>query len=90
MNPFVRLNFLKFIPFHLNNFSAICVAIVSFHAAKFQHVFLHNFTKYDLEIVVLFSLVGRIFLLIHDSTYLLSTSFLELQSILKEFLAKPL
>ena len=51
----------SFLLIHLSNFraqwiifSSICVAVISFRATKLQHhfFFLHNFTKYNLEIVV--------------------------------------
>ena len=72
-------------------FSAICVLVISFRATSIQH---YLFFLIILQSIIwksssFYSLVCRIFLFIHYSTSLLSSTFLELQCILNTLLTKP-
>ena len=74
----------------MNNFSAICVAVISFGATRFQHYLFFFIILQSLiwKSSSFYSLVCQIFLPIHDSTSLLSFTFLELQCILNGLLTK--
>ena len=74
----------------MNNFSAICVAVISFGATRFRH---YLFFFIILQSIIwksssFYFLLCRIFLFIHDSTSLFSSTFLELQCILNGLLTK--